>query len=60
MFRVQSNLSSIYYSGVSEEGTTISVPLDDDETIEDVTFIHFLDKEFDKNDTLLNISPNDI
>lgn len=56
IFRVQSNLTSINYNGVSEKGTTFSVPLDDDETIEDVTFIHFLDKQSNKNDTLLDVS----
>ena len=58
MFNGQPNLISIDFNGISDKGTTLYIPLDDNETIDEFSFVHFLEQESNKNnnDSLLVLS----
>ena len=57
-FTGQSDLISIDFNGVSDKGTSLYIPLDDNETIDEFSFVHFLEQEINKSnsDSLLVLS----
>ena len=57
-FNGQPDLISIDFNGISDKGTTLYIPLDDNETIDEFSFVHFLEQEINKNnnDSLLVLS----
>ena len=46
-FNGQPDLISIDFNGISDKGTMLYIPLDDSETIDEFSFVHFLEQEFD-------------
>ena len=58
VFKGESDLISIDFNGISDKGTTLYIPLDDNETIDEFSFVHFLEKDINKsnNDSLLLLS----
>ena len=58
VFNGQPDLISIDFNGISDKGTTLYIPLDDNETIDEFSFVHFLEEEINKNknDSLLVLS----
>ena len=58
VFNGQSDLISIDFNGISEKGTTLYIPLDDNETIDEFSFVHFIEQEINNtnSDSLLVLS----
>ena len=53
-FNGQPDLISINFNGISDKGTSIYIPLDDNETIDEFSFVHFFEDEINNNsDSLL-------
>ena len=48
-FSGQPDLISIDFNGISDKGTTFYIPLDDNETIDEFSFVHFIEQEINKN-----------
>lgn len=56
-FSGQPDLISINLNGISEKGTSIYIPLDDNEIIDEFSFVHFFEHEINNNsDSLFNLS----
>ena len=57
-FNGKSDFIFIDFNGISDKGTSIYVPLDDNETIDEFSFVHFLQQETHKtnSDSLLILS----
>jgi len=56
-FNGQADLISINFNGKSDKGTSIYIPLDDNETIDEFSFVHFFEHEINNDsDSLLILS----
>ena len=57
-FNGKSDLISIDINGISDNGTSLHIPLDDNETIDEFSFVHFLEQEINKSngDSLMILS----
>tara|TARA_B100001741_G_scaffold145328_1_gene119812 strand:- start:1496 stop:5731 length:4236 start_codon:yes stop_codon:yes gene_type:complete len=58
VFNGQPDLISIDFNGISDKGTMLYIPLDDSETIDEFSFVHFLEQELNNNnsDSLMVLS----